>query len=121
MKILIPAALAAVSAVAAVAITAATADASCVHGQEPWTTINRCSAPNQNRGFAQGTGILGTSNRTLTVSLSISGGTKANATGINQLGNIIATCRPSALPGQTINTTAGSCDGGNTHTFSIAF
>lgn len=121
MKFVMPAIVATIASVGLIGALAETASASCVKGQIAWTSINRCSAPNQNRGSAQGTGVLGTSNRTLTVQCAVSGGTFAIAHGVDQLGNPMANCNPKANAGQTVSSLPNQCSGGNTHTLGIAF
>ena len=114
--------IATIATIATIGGIAATASASCAKGPIAWTSINTCSAPNQNRGSAQGAGTLGTNTRVLSVQCTIGGGNiYARASGITSAGNPIATCKPQAPAGSFVSSAPGQCNGGFKHSLVIAF
>lgn len=124
MKILLPTAIAGIASLIA---GVHSADAlSCGTNNVVWEEPGLCNSPNQNRGFAQGGGVLNTPLRVLSISVTSDGqNTGGTALGLNSdfqpASGEEGVCEIDALPGQFLTTPEGFCDDGAFHRLTISF
>jgi hypothetical protein len=119
VKILVPVAFAAVAGLFG-AVDSAEAKSCAPSGFIPWTTQTRCPAPDQNRGFGQGAGVINTSGRVLSISVTLGfGNTGGVERGFNS--SFVQICSVNGVPGQFNTSPAGACSAGSTHRMTISF
>jgi hypothetical protein len=114
-------ALAAVCAAGLATARSAQAFFTCLPFQDSaWTDVSRCPAPDQNRGFSQGFGTFGQSNRVLTITVAGGNGTLSGIThGFGSTGRAI--CSRSITAGFTGSTGPNECKAGLTQAVTINY
>jgi hypothetical protein len=119
LKFAVPVACAAVASLLGV-VESADALSCAPSGFIPWTTQTRCPAPDQNRGFGQGAGIINTNGRVLSISVTNGfGNTGGIERGFNS--NFVQICSVNGVPGQFNTSPSGACSSGSTHRLTISF
>jgi hypothetical protein len=109
--------------------TAQPAAANCVTSTIPWTNLNQCAAPNQNRGSLQGGGTLNTNSRDLFLNITFGfGNTGGQGVGRRILGGIFQTangpngaCIFNGAPGSPVFSAPGRCNNGTHQRMTINF